>query len=574
MAIIDGTTGNDPNLDGTATADTINGFGGADTMRGFAGDDTINPGASGSDTIDGGAGSDTVNLTGNFADYAISYSGANIVLTNGATVETITGVETITFAGQTVRIVGSGSELTTIQAAVNAAGNGDTILIQGGTYAEQVTIANRAGLTLAAATGQTVTIQAPATLVQNATSSSGRELHGVVAVVDSTGIMLDGIDIDGAGAGDTVAGVNPNFVGVVYRNSSGGLNNVDITGIRQSYEPGTTVSGQPILKAATIGFGVQVNNDTTLPFFMTGGTISDCQVVGAVFSFTDLDVSGVTIIGGGDQTLRTQNGIQAGNSTGTISGNTITDYGFAGFDPIYNSGIRGFDNTNLTISNNTITGSNDVNSASKLVGIFTDTSNSGITITGNTIDYADMAIIGTNLVSPDGYIINNNTVTNIDIFDAFYLSSGSVLFTPDENAATHSVAGTSFNDNLFGGTGTDTLTGLAGNDWTSGRGGDDLLSGGQGDDRIEGGDGVDTADYSSASGSGIILDLNILAAQSVSATEGSDTVTGIENVIGSALNDTLTGDGLANILEGRGGGDTLRGGIGNDTLVGAPASTV
>ena len=49
---------------------------------------------------------------------------------------------------------------------------------------------------------------------------------------------------------------------------------------------------------------------------------------------------------------------------------------------------------------------------------------------------------------------------------------------------------------------------------------------------------------------------------------GSDTLTSIENLTGSAFDDTLTGDGNANILSGLAGDDTLNGGAGNDTLDG------
>ena len=45
------------------------------------------------------------------------------------------------------------------------------------------------------------------------------------------------------------------------------------------------------------------------------------------------------------------------------------------------------------------------------------------------------------------------------------------------------------------------------------------------------------------------------------------TVVGIETVIGSSANDTLTGDALANTLDGRFGSDLVNGGAGNDTLV-------
>ena len=49
---------------------------------------------------------------------------------------------------------------------------------------------------------------------------------------------------------------------------------------------------------------------------------------------------------------------------------------------------------------------------------------------------------------------------------------------------------------------------------------------------------------------------------------GSDTLTNIENLTGSAHDDTLTGDANANTLSGLAGDDTLQGGAGNDTLDG------
>jgi len=46
-----------------------------------------------------------------------------------------------------------------------------------------------------------------------------------------------------------------------------------------------------------------------------------------------------------------------------------------------------------------------------------------------------------------------------------------------------------------------------------------------------------------------------------------DTLTGIENVTGSAFDDVLVGSTLANILAGGGGNDTLTGGAGADIFV-------
>ena len=58
---------------------------------------------------------------------------------------------------------------------------------------------------------------------------------------------------------------------------------------------------------------------------------------------------------------------------------------------------------------------------------------------------------------------------------------------------------------------------------------------------------------------------------------GDDTLTAVENVVGTAFNDTISGDATDNkleggkgddVLRGRGGDDTLVGGTGDDTLIG------
>jgi large repetitive protein len=50
--------------------------------------------------------------------------------------------------------------------------------------------------------------------------------------------------------------------------------------------------------------------------------------------------------------------------------------------------------------------------------------------------------------------------------------------------------------------------------------------------------------------------------------EGTDTLIGIENLIGSRQNDNLTGDAGSNVLHGSAGDDILSGDAGDDTLNG------
>ena len=53
-----------------------------------------------------------------------------------------------------------------------------------------------------------------------------------------------------------------------------------------------------------------------------------------------------------------------------------------------------------------------------------------------------------------------------------------------------------------------------------------------------------------------------------------DTYKGIQNLLGSAFDDGLTGDGKANVLTGGAGIDTLSGGGGNDKLIGGPGADI
>jgi Ca2+-binding RTX toxin-like protein len=62
------------------------------------------------------------------------------------------------------------------------------------------------------------------------------------------------------------------------------------------------------------------------------------------------------------------------------------------------------------------------------------------------------------------------------------------------------------------------------------------------------------------------VNLGLTGAQATGA--GSDTLSGIENLTGSAFNDTLTGGAGANLLVGGAGDDLLDGGAGDDTMVG------
>jgi Ca2+-binding RTX toxin-like protein len=87
-------------------------------------------------------------------------------------------------------------------------------------------------------------------------------------------------------------------------------------------------------------------------------------------------------------------------------------------------------------------------------------------------------------------------------------------------------------------------------------GGNDLLDGGR--------RGFDTVSYATAA-SAVTVDLSVSGPQNTVGA-GSDTLIGIDRVIGSAWNDHLVGNAGDNTFEGGGGVDLIEGGGGSDTV--------
>jgi Ca2+-binding RTX toxin-like protein len=115
-----------------------------------------------------------------------------------------------------------------------------------------------------------------------------------------------------------------------------------------------------------------------------------------------------------------------------------------------------------------------------------------------------------------------------------------------------------------GGAGTDTLTGIEN---LTGSAFDDVLAGDAGENVVDGGDGFDTIDYSGAA-IGLRINLSRLGFQDSGAGLGLDKLLGMENIVGAAFDDILSGNGARNAIYGGGGADALYGGAENDALHG------
>jgi Ca2+-binding RTX toxin-like protein len=138
-----------------------------------------------------------------------------------------------------------------------------------------------------------------------------------------------------------------------------------------------------------------------------------------------------------------------------------------------------------------------------------------------------------------------------------------VIRTSTGDGSNDAVFGNSYIDIMHGGAGADFMNGLANNDTLNGDAGDDIMLGGTGNDILNGGAGIDTASYTNAAG-GISVSLLLAGAQNVGGGQGNDTISLVENILGSGFADTLTGNNGNNRLDGLFGNDTLRGGLGSD----------
>ncbi len=133
------------------------------------------------------------------------------------------------------------------------------------------------------------------------------------------------------------------------------------------------------------------------------------------------------------------------------------------------------------------------------------------------------------------------------------------------------IVGDAGDDLLYGDDGNDTVKGGDGIDALFGGIGNDTLAGQAGGDALYGGAGIDTADYSSAA-AGVTANL-ANAALNLGEAVG-DIFSSIENILGSAYSDILTGDGQSNTIFGGAGNDVLDGDSGADTLLGGSGNDV
>jgi Ca2+-binding RTX toxin-like protein len=143
------------------------------------------------------------------------------------------------------------------------------------------------------------------------------------------------------------------------------------------------------------------------------------------------------------------------------------------------------------------------------------------------------------------------TAVTLNMAQGRYTAQGNWVFLATDF---EHVIGTSFNDVIIGTVGPNRLSSGAGAD---------VISPGGGDDLVHAGPGTDQVSFVGAARS-VIVDL----AERYAVGEGSDALSGVEDVVGSPFADSISGNAGSNRLDGGFGGDDVVGARGADVVIG------
>ena len=385
-------------------------------------------------------------------------------------------------------------------------------------------------------------------------SQTNNRLHiaatGFVASVASSAISLSGggATIDNAGAiASPVQGVSFSGTGTSLVNTG-------------------TISGDQV---GVQGFGAGARIDNS-------GTISGAAGLGLFGAGTSLVNSGTitggygVYVGGNDiDVTNTATGriTSSGRDPDTAAAIAITD---AAAFHLHNDGLlEGVGVAALRISAKFAGLPGAASTVADVVNTGTISATQGTAIllrASGGSDQVEMHLANTGRIIGDVVLVGGN-----DLYDG---EGGRLLGTLSAGAGNDTLVGGAGRDRLRGEAGSDSIEGGAGSDRLDGGSEDDTIDGGAGADGLAGGDGIDTLVYA-GSAAGVIVDLD--AGEGSGGDAAGDTLSGFERVVGSALDDEISGavaaetlDGGAgrDLLEGQGGADLLLGRRGNDTLVG------
>ena len=589
----------DQSIDGGAGNDILFGGSGNDTLSGGAGDDLI-AGGGGNDTLDGGEGNDTnsfedigADVTASLADETAEYG---MVSESFSSFENLTGGSgNDTLSGDTSDNVLSGNDGNDTLVGGGGAdtligGNGNDVLAGGGGQdtldggagvdtADHSDIGVGVSVNLEAGTAEYGMVTETLTSIENVTGTSQDD---ILIGDDGDNVLTggDGNDVltgDSYGDGDAITisvtntlGEGGTFLTPVWFGFHDGAN-FDL------YDRGAAVS-EGLERLAEDGntsviaseFAAQVGANATQ------GVIAGLEQGPPPIDPGETAMFTISVnpdeVGQGFFTWATMV-IPSNDAFLASPGNPLTD-------PIFSSDGSFLGPIEvLRFGTDVLDAGTEVNT--ELDAAFLNQTGPNTGVTENGVVTVHEGFNGSE-GNPDGAPVNifggttaAGTVTTVEGGD-FTANGGAgqvlqILINQASITSNDTLDGGAGDDIIDGGFGNDILIGGSGNDTLIGGSGDDVLRGGSGQDTLDGGRGIDTADHSDI-GLGVTVNLGAGTASYGMVTE---TLSNIENVIGSAQDDVIRGDGGVNVIDAgagddvitwTGGEDTYNGGDGNDTV--------
>lgn len=298
----------------------------------------------------------------------------------------------------------------TIGSAVAAAAAGDEIDICPALYAEQLVITQPLTLRGVDANGIERVLLQPAKM----TNAGGLMAQAVITVLNTSGVVIDGLAIDASKNGLSGCGVTVS--GIHFYNSSGGISRNAIFGAQLS-EP---KSCSPVFPGN--GFGVLVDNGggQPAPFSVTidGNSIHDFNRDGILVNGDGItaNITGNSISGVGPVNGYFQFGVFIANkAVAHVALNTITQANCGAIDPTSCINVRSEGVVLRAVGDGTVVNSNFIADAQS--GIFINGGNAA-QITNNVIMSID-ALDGINIQGTAAGAFTNSTIRGNTISHVF-----------------------------------------------------------------------------------------------------------------------------------------------------------
>ncbi|NMF96070.1 calcium-binding protein [Aromatoleum toluolicum] len=174
----------------------------------------------------------------------------------------------------------------------------------------------------------------------------------------------------------------------------------------------------------------------------------------------------------------------------------------------------------------------------------------GLTYEGDDLPHASTLVITGTFPASD---LSAGTITSLDFRDA---GSASLMLVSDLSLSTTNFNALLLNEELFEDFVEDIVHAQFGTDF-------DDHGGHKDNDTYNGTGSDDTVHYDDSS-----KKVTVNLTNGTSRGQGTDTLTGIENIVGSRGSDNITGSDLDNVLDGNDGNDKLFGLAGDDELLG------